>query len=642
MNEGLLKKPDVLKIADQFLGLAEERNVESSLEHIHNALDAYKKSLFHFVIIGEVKKGKSSFINALLGESVLLPVDTDVATSTVYKVMYGDTKKYEVFFNPKIDETDGSQGEPSPSLEITEAEVAAYGTEKGNPGNEKEVECISIHLPHPLLKAGVIIIDTPGLGGLFAEHGDITWRTAPNADAVCLVLDSVTAEASQPEIESLRKFLEKSEKLDTTSPGVFFVQTKIDAVAESQWQAYRERNLDILSESLSVSKAQLNYFPISSVLKADADTESDPAYLEDSGFPQLLDFFNGTLLKEKERYLTRQLLQPISSVTQEVLYPGITREQETLEVLSQMNQEELKDVSREATKIQKEFNVWERETYPQIVQDFNDRVTDLKLSTDHELVNALDPGPNSPIVVSIVGRLREENLKPAVIRASVNELSAECVEGCQNIVRNILEAYQEGITTLTTEMLEALNISVTNTLTGSVGPSDVSVGVQEVSIQLPSRFESLRTIGYGAMFGGFAGHYLTLIPPLAPLSPILLPGIIGISGCLAWRDFVKRSRELTLSAIESQCLNTVRLTRDLARQEFNRLVVKNERAVRDLLRDAKKDMREEIASKNSAANEAIKDLSSRSKESPQKSKALKDKATEVQELLDQVKQMLNT
>lgn len=638
MNEGLLKKPDVLKIADQFLGLAEDQNVESRLEHIHNALDAYKKSLFHFVIIGEVKKGKSSFINALLGESVLLPVDTEVATSTVYKVMYGDTKKYEVFFNPKINETDGSQGEPPPPLEITEAEVEAYGTEKGNPGNEKEVECISIHLPNPLLKAGVVIIDTPGLGGLFAEHGDITWRTAPNADAVCLVLDSVTAEASQPEIESLRKFLEKSEKLDTTSPGVFFVQTKIDAVAESQWQAYRKRNLDILSESFSVSEAQLNYFPISSVLKADADAENDPASLEDSGFPQLIDFFNGTLLKEKERYFARQLLLPISSVIQEVLYPGITREQETLEVLSQMNLEDLKEVSREATKIQKEFNVWERETYPQIVQDFNDRVTDLKLSTENQLVNALDPGPNSPIVGAIVGRLREENLKPAEIRASVNELSAECVEGCQNIVRNILEAYQERLTTLTTEMLEALNISVTNTLTGSVGPSDISVGVQEASIQLPSRFESLRTMGYGAMFGGFATQSLTLIfPPFI----ILLPPIIGISGFLAWRDFAKRSRELTLSAIESQCLNTVRLTRDLARQEFNRLVVENERAVRDLLRDAKKDMREEVASKNSAANEAIKVLSSRSKENPQKSKALKDKAAKVQKLLDRVKQMLN-
>lgn len=638
MNEGLLKKPDVLKIADQFLGLAEDQNVESRLEHIHNALDVYKKSLFHFVIIGEVKKGKSSFINALLGESVLLPVDTEVATSTVYKVMYGDTKKYEVFFNPKINETDGSQGEPPPPLEITEAEVEAYGTEKGNPGNEKEVECISIHLPNPLLKAGVVIIDTPGLGGLFAEHGDITWRTAPNADAVCLVLDSVTAEASQPEIESLRKFLEKSEKLDTTSPGVFFVQTKIDAVAESQWQAYRKRNLDILSESFSVSEAQLNYFPISSVLKADADAENDPASLEDSGFPQLIDFFNGTLLKEKERYFARQLLLPISSVIQEVLYPGITREQETLEVLSQMNLEELKEVSREATKIQKEFNVWERETYPQIVQDFNDRVTDLKLSTENQLVNALDPGPNSPIVGAIVGRLREENLKPAEIRASVNELSAECVEGCQNIVRNILEAYQERLTTLTTEMLEALNISVTNTLTGSVGPSDISVGVQEASIQLPSRFESLRTMGYGAMFGGFATQSLTLIfPPFI----ILLPPIIGISGFLAWRDFAKRSRELTLSAIESQCLNTVRLTRDLARQEFNRLVVENERAVRDLLRDAKKDMREEVASKNSAANEAIKALSSRSKENPQKSKALKDKAAKVQKLLDRVKQMLN-
>lgn len=638
MNKGLLRKSDVLKIVDEFLELAKDHNIENSIRTIREVLEEYKKGSFDLVIIGEVKKGKSSFINALLREPALLPVDTEVATSTVYKVMYGDTKKYEVFFNSEINETDGSEVVPPP-LEITEAELEAYGTENGNPGNEKEVEFISIQLPNSLLESGVTIIDTPGLGGLFAGHSDVIWRIAPNADAVCLVLDSVSAVASKQEIEGLQKFLEVSERLDAASSSLFFVQTKIDAPDESDAQAYHERNLDILSESLSVPKAELNYFPISSQLKADADAEGDPDYLKDSGFPQLLDFFNGELRKEKEEYLARQLLQPISFVTQQLLFPAIMDEQQTYEVLKQVTQEELIELDKENAEIQKGLQEWAQKTYPQVVQDFNDKITDLQLDIDQQLVNALDYGPNSPIVASIIESLREQNLSAEQLRSRGYKVAAECVEKCRQLVSSIFESYQEKFTAATTEMLKTFNISLINALTSSIDTSSIHSEVKEISIARPSGFTTVRNLGYGAIFGGFLVQPIQLVIPAIGI-PLYVSSMV-IAAFLAWRDFEKQAKESTLSAIQTQLLDTVRITGVKARQEFSRCVLENKKSARDLLAEIAANMNAEVASKQANIS-AMKSTSQREKaDTWRRSDALKSKAADVQKLLDNVKGMLN-
>ena len=51
-------------------------------------LKFWSSGLFRIVVMGEIKQGKSSFINALLGVRDLVPVSSDVATSTIYKIWY--------------------------------------------------------------------------------------------------------------------------------------------------------------------------------------------------------------------------------------------------------------------------------------------------------------------------------------------------------------------------------------------------------------------------------------------------------------------------------------------------------------------------------------------------------------------------
>ena len=178
-------------------------------------LERFELGLFRLVVMGEIKKGKSSFINALLGEPNLLPTSDDIATSTVYKLLYGPKLQYKVFLQPDTD-----TGNRPPPLLIPSNEVSKYGTESGNPGNHLRVDFIGVELPNPLLQQGLVLVDTPGVGGLFKSHRDITWRYAPAADAVFFVLDSVESVISQDEINFLQELTSKVTK------SVYFIQTK--------------------------------------------------------------------------------------------------------------------------------------------------------------------------------------------------------------------------------------------------------------------------------------------------------------------------------------------------------------------------------------------------------------------------------
>ena len=104
---------------------------------------------FMFVIVGEVKAGKSSFINALLGEPNLCAVAPSPMTDTIQQILYGDTVKIE---------------EISPYLR-------------------------RVYQPSEILKE-IAIVDTPGTNTIIAHHQEITERFIPGADLIVFVFEA--------------------------------------------------------------------------------------------------------------------------------------------------------------------------------------------------------------------------------------------------------------------------------------------------------------------------------------------------------------------------------------------------------------------------------------------------------------------
>ena len=80
----------------KFRGFAETENRNDLVSDLTPVMERFDLGIFRLVVMGEIKKGKSSFINALLGEPNLLPTASDVATSTVFKLIY--RRKNPCFF----------------------------------------------------------------------------------------------------------------------------------------------------------------------------------------------------------------------------------------------------------------------------------------------------------------------------------------------------------------------------------------------------------------------------------------------------------------------------------------------------------------------------------------------------------------
>jgi len=216
-------------------------------------------------VVGEFKQGKSSLVNGLLGRTIC-PVDDDLATSAITLVRYGD----EATASVRRRGDDGTATSQSVPVE----ELTDWVSEVGNPKNAKQVERVEITVPSPLLKQGLVVVDTPGMGGLGAGHAAATLAFLPFADGLIFVSDA-SAELSAPEVVFLRRATE-------LCPTVMFALTKIDLYP--QWQRIAELDRGHLDrEGLRIPTVA-----VSSVIRTEALARKDKELNDRSRFPVLV------------------------------------------------------------------------------------------------------------------------------------------------------------------------------------------------------------------------------------------------------------------------------------------------------------------------------------------------------------------
>ncbi len=240
------------------------------------ALEAYLLKLldntYNVLVVGEMKRGKSSFVNALIGRDIL-PTNVDIATCEVFRVSRADQEGYHLRFE------DGS------AREIAASDLKKYG-EQGMrdvgeaPSLDQIIRWIEVDLPAAeFLPRGVNLMDTPGLGSLYAAHGQITQRFVPQADAVIFILDS-----EKPIVQSELEFVGKI--LDVTHT-IFFVLTKIDLYDDEHLQVIQQRDEFLLREKFKDRLAEMKIWPFSSAVLRHAAKAGDAFDIEASCYYQL-------------------------------------------------------------------------------------------------------------------------------------------------------------------------------------------------------------------------------------------------------------------------------------------------------------------------------------------------------------------
>src|SRR5215211_2276557 len=266
---------ETISIVDALSGKAGEFELPEPPEALERYRQGLVQNTYKVLVVGEAKRGKSTFVNALIGQDIL-PTDVDVATSQVFNIRPSEREAYRVRFE------DGSE------REILPEELPLYGSQTGAdagtvPASDQIVRWIEVDVPVRFLPPDVSILDTPGLGALYAGHAQITHRFVPEADAVIFVLES-----GQPVIEDDLKFVEQ---ILTVTSNIFFVQTKIDGYTKEDWQSIQRRNQQILQDRFGKRLLDNRVWPVSSTnlrKAASADKKTEEAYLLVSRHDELM------------------------------------------------------------------------------------------------------------------------------------------------------------------------------------------------------------------------------------------------------------------------------------------------------------------------------------------------------------------
>jgi hypothetical protein len=387
----------------------------------------------HIVVAGEFKQGKSSLVNALLGAAIC-PVDDDVATAVPTYVRYGPELQAEVLFD--------SQPPRREAIAIDDVrryvvEQSGNGTGPAHPldGTGNRVAGVDVHLPRKMLTSGLVVVDTPGVGGLGSAHAAASLAAISMADAVLFVTDA-SQELTRTEVD----FLRRARDLCGT---VLCVLTKIDFYPS--WRVIRQ-----LDEQHLRGEDGMPVLPVSSTLRSRAVRTNDTALNTESGFPDLVSFVNERVAARGAAKLAAEAAGEVTAVCRQL------EMQFEAERAALADPEAAKRVIDELTAAKARVESL-RSAAAKWMQTLSDGVADLSSDIDHDLrarirnviqeaddaMEVNDPADNWPEMEAwLQARTSYELLANyTLLRRRADDLSEQVGEHFREVSGDVLEQF---------------------------------------------------------------------------------------------------------------------------------------------------------------------------------------------------------
>ncbi len=214
-----------------------------------------------------------------------------------------------------------------------------------------------INFPHPLLKHGLVILDTPGLNAIGTEP-ELTLSLVPNAHAVLFVLAADTG-VTKSDLDVWRHVVG-----DAGHRNHIAVLNKIDGL----WDALKtpgEIEMEVRRQASAVAATldldPMHVFPVSAQKGLVAKVQGDETLLQASRLPLLEEALIELLVPAKQKIVRDQTVSGVERVASELRQTLVSRERSVIEQLYELrslqgkNQSSIERMTQRALSEQREF-----------------------------------------------------------------------------------------------------------------------------------------------------------------------------------------------------------------------------------------------------------------------------------------------
>lgn len=508
-----LQKQSLLKRINHLSQLIDDGIKESLLpvtfrDEIQSIKNKLESQRFRVAVIGDFSQGKSTLLNALLGEEIQ-PVRAIPCSGTLSVLKYGDRKRVICRYR------DGNEQEIAVEDYQKKAAISKEAALNNRSEELLKSNIAEIVFEHPnllLCRNGVEIVDSPGLN----EHPDrtrVTEELLKNTDAI-LFMTNANKLLTQGERDIITKIKEREG--DRPLENLFLVVNFMDNLdSDEDREDVQIAANSIIKDGSITGKDRIHFVSAKSALKATLSNTSNEHLVSFQNFTRTLEAF---LTDERGFVILQSVTQKRNELTQDCVNELNNATDSINTNLANSYREEILEQIGEAS--------GRFVTIRKMVEYLRNQTTELALKSWSEYKQDLKN--------QVIARSKEWNTKhnplfsrDALIQDYINQFSSTLQEkttdwatsNLSNITNSKFILLDAGIK----EELDALNASFAN-LDQNIGtnfgdsfrPAFNSFNASYVNIALPA--------AGGVVGAGGAAAAFFMIPALA-LGPAIIIGV---------------------------------------------------------------------------------------------------------------------
>lgn len=390
---------DLPRIMNDGIALLHELGpeLESMEKTLIDLSERLSSGQFQLAVLGQFKRGKSTLLNALLGEDIL-PSSVIPLTAIPTFIRYGPERTIHIHFQDDREE-ENRFCDNANQMNIA---LLDYVSEENNPKNVKRISFVEITHPASIL-SDVVLIDTPGIGSTHRHNTEMTLNFLQQCDAALFVV-SADPPITEVEIDFLRKVRENVAR-------VFFVLNKIDYLTATERETATAFLRRVLNENIGMTPED-RIFSVSARQGLAANETGDHEKLTASGITDVTGYLIDFLAWEKIRVLREAVgMKVLDLLNDALLYIDleirslempVTDLEERLKIFS----EKIDEVKRESENAQDILNGDRR----RIVAHLEEKCAKLRTKAQKHLesvaISALDStgDPNTTLAADAIAQ----------------------------------------------------------------------------------------------------------------------------------------------------------------------------------------------------------------------------------------------